>query len=159
MRLFKFLIFSLADLHCALPLADIERILRAVEISPVPRAPEIIMGLVNIHGRIIPVLNIRKLFRLPAIETSLNDQIIIVRTSSRLVALLVDNVSEVVEYREEDITKPEKLLPGIEYLEGVAKLKDGILYIYNLDRFITPEDETAMAPLLSSAIGISAEER
>lgn len=148
----KLLIFDLSGLRCALPLAGIERILRAVEISPLPQAPEIVMGLVNVQGRIIPVLNIRKLFHLPETEPNLNDQIIIARTTTRLVAIPVDSAIGVAEYSAQDIIPSAELFPGIEYLEGVAKLHDGIIYIYNLDRFLTSDDETGIDPLLSPDI-------
>lgn len=153
-RMEKILVFALSGLRCALPLTDIERILHSVEITPVPKAPEIVMGLVNVQGRVIPVLNIRKLFRLSEIEISLNDQIIIARTTKRPVAILVDNVIGVAEYNEQDIISPEELFPGIEYLEGVVKLKDDIIYIYKLDRFFCPEAEAVIEPLLSGAIPI-----
>lgn len=144
----KLLIFALSGLRCALPLAGIERILRAVEISPLPKAPEIVMGLVNVQGRIFPVLNIRKLFRLPETEINLNDQIVIARTATRPVAILVESTIGVAEYSKRDIIPSDQLFPGIDYLEGVAKLQDGIIYIYNLDRFLSSEDEAGIDPLL-----------
>lgn len=153
----KLLIFSLSDLRCALQLSDIERILSAVAISPVPKAPDIVMGLINVHGRIVPVLNIRTLLRLPEIEMTLNDQIIIVRTTSRPVAILVDNVQGVAEFSEQDIIAPEELYPGIEYLEGVTKLKDGILCIYNLDRFLSSEEKAEIEHLLTGGISMPAD--
>lgn len=148
----KLLIFALSGLRCALPLAGIERILRAVEISPLPKAPEIVMGLVNVQGRVIPVLNIRRLFRLPETEINLNDQIVIARTATRPVAILVDNAIGVAEYAKQDIIPSDELFPGIEYLEGVAKLQDGIIFIYNLDRFLSSEDDAGIDPLLSPDI-------
>ena len=144
------LLFNLSDLHCALPLTEIERILRVVEISPIPRAPEVVMGLVNVQGRIIPVLDLRKLFHLSASEISLNDQLIIARSTNGSVALLVDNVIGVGEYGEEDITSSDALFPGIECLDGVAKLKDGIIYIYHLDRLFSAEHAAEIAPLIAA---------
>ncbi len=154
----KLLVFTLSDLCYALPLADVERILRAVAISPLPKAPEIIMGLVNIQGRILPVLNIRKFFCLPEIEMALNDQIIIARTANRSLAIIVDKVLGVSEYNERDIIEPEKLFPGIEFLEGVAKLGDGIIYIYSLDRFISSQEEDVVEHLLSPAGALPVDE-
>ncbi len=150
------LVFALSGLHCALRLSDIERILHAVEITPVPNAPVIVMGLINVQGGIIPVLNIRRLLRLPEIEMTLNDQIILSRTTSFPVAILVDNVQGVAEFNEQDIIAPEELYPGIEHLEGIAKLKDGILYIYNLDRFLSSEERSEIAHLLSGGISMPA---
>lgn len=154
----KLLVFTLSDLRCALKLSDTERILRAVEITPVPKAPEIVMGLINVQGRVIPVLNIRRLLRLPEIEMTLNDQIIIARTSTRPAAILVDNVQGVVEFSEQEIMVPEELYPGIEYLEGVTKLKDGIIYIYNLDTFLSSEEKAELEDLLTGVIPMPADQ-
>ena len=69
------LVFALAGLQCALGTSKIDRVVAAVEISPVPQAPAIVLGLVNVHGRILPVLNIRRLFRLPALAPAPEYQI------------------------------------------------------------------------------------
>ena len=148
-RMEKLLVFALSGLHCALRLADVERILPAVEISPVPKAPGIVLGLINVHGRILPVLNIRPLLRLPETETGLNDRLILTRTAGLPLAILVDDVTGLAEFSEQDIIGPEALYPGIEYLEGVAKLKDGILYVYNLDGFLSSEERAGIEDLLS----------
>jgi purine-binding chemotaxis protein CheW len=154
----KLLVFTLSDLRCALKLSDTERIVRAVKISPVPKAPEIVMGLINVQGRVIPVLNIRKLLRLPEIEMTLNDQIIIARTPSRPTAILVDNVQGVVEFSEQEIIVPEELYPGIDYLKGVTKLTDGIIYIYNLDTFLSSDENAELEDLLTGAMPMSADQ-
>ena len=148
-RMEELLVFALSGLHCALRLADVERILPAVEISPVPMAPGIVLGLINVHGRILPVLNIRPLLRLPEIEAGLNDQIILTRTAGFPLAILVDEVSGLAEFGGQDIVGPEELYPGIEYLEGVTRLKGGILYVYNLDRFLSSEERSGIEHLLS----------
>lgn len=106
------------------------------------------MGLINVQGRAIPVLNIRKLFRFPESETALSDQLIIARTSRRPLAILVESTEGVAEYRNEDVTKSEELFPGIERLKGVAGLKDGIVYIYDLDRFLSLDEEAALDRLV-----------
>jgi purine-binding chemotaxis protein CheW len=94
------------------------------------------------------------LLRLPVIETGLNDQIILTCTAGRPLAILVDEVSGLVEFSEQDIIGPEALYPGIEYLEGVTKLKDGILYLYNLDGFLSPEERDGIENLLSGESAI-----
>jgi purine-binding chemotaxis protein CheW len=158
-RMEKLLVFTLSDLRCALQLSVVDKILHAVEISPVPHAPEIVMGLINVQGYVVPVLNIRKLLRLSEIEISLNDQIILVRTATRLIAVLVDNVQGVAEFSKQDIIIPEILYPGIEHLEGVTKLEDDILYIYNLDRFLSSEEKSEIEHLVSGDIVIPADQK
>jgi purine-binding chemotaxis protein CheW len=146
----RLLVFCLSGQLCALPLQSIERIILSVEISPLPRAPEIVSGLINIHGMAVPVLNIRKLFHLPDIEITLSDQIIIAHTLSWLVAIPVNEVSGIFEYEEQDFITAEELFPGIEYMEGVVKLKEGIVYIYDLGRLLSLDDIAVIEPLLQT---------
>lgn len=153
-KMAELLVFAVSGLRCALPLPIIERVLRAVEIVPVPKAPDIVMGLLNVQGRVMPVLNIRKLFRLPETEIGLEDQIIIASTASRPVAVLVDRVIRVAQYNAEDVIAPEEFFPGIEYLEGLAKLPDGIIFIYNLDRFFSPEVTSRILSLSPPGVSI-----
>jgi purine-binding chemotaxis protein CheW len=143
------LVFVVSGLRCALPLSEIERVVHAVQVNPVPRAPAIVMGLVNVQGRVIPVLNIRKLLRLTDIGISLSDQLIIAKAASLPVAMLVDEVSGVYQYSESDITVPDELYSDIEFLRGVAKLQNGVLYIYNLDGFLSSELAAEIVPLLA----------
>ena len=146
----KLLIFTLSGLSCALPLAEIERILRAVEISPVPRAPEVVMGLVNIQEQIIPVLDLRKLLHLPDAEMGLDDQFIVAKTGSRPAAILVDSVLGLRELDATEIVAPDRLYPGIEFLEGVAGLQDGIIYIYDLAKLLTTADSVEISECLQT---------
>jgi purine-binding chemotaxis protein CheW len=153
------LVFTLSEQRCALALSDIERIVRIVEINPLPKAPEIVLGLINVQGRAVPVLNIRKLFNLPEVVITLSDQMIIARTSHRTVAILVDNAVGVVDCKQEDITPAEELFPGIGYLKGVAKLKDGIAYIYDLDSFLSLDEEAMLDRVLTPGVNISEVDR
>lgn len=148
------LVFSLSGQPCGLPLSCIERVVRVVEIAPLPKAPEIVMGLINFRGLPVPVLDIRKLFGMPEGEITLDTQIIIARTKKRPVALLVDYATGVAAYGAEDATASEQIFPDIGYLGGVAKLKDGIVYIYDLDRFLTLEEEAVIDGLLHPEAGL-----
>ena len=144
----KLLVFAVSDLCCALPLSETDRVLHSVQISPVPRAPEIVMGLINIRGQIVPVLNIRKLFHLAETEISLNDHIIVAKALDLPVAIAVDTVIGIRDYNKVDITTADQLYPDIEFLQGVAKLKDEVIYIYNLDKFLSSEIVAEIRPLL-----------
>src|SRR5271157_2301250 len=91
-------VFTLDGLFYAVSLSVVSRVIRAVEITPLPKAPSIVLGVINLGGRIIPVVNIRKRFRLPERELELTDQLIVARASrsnanadgGRLLALAVD---------------------------------------------------------------------
>jgi len=134
------LVFLLDGRRYAISLDAVERVLRAVEIDPVPMAPEAVRGLLNIQGRIIPVLNIRTLFRLPGKDQDLNDRLIVVRTKERVVAFPADDVSGVFDGPENGPAARGAVLPEVECLEGVLALDDGMVLIYDLDRFLSSEE-------------------
>ena len=137
----QFLVFTLEEQRYALYLSAVERIVRMVEITPLPKAPEIVFGVINVQGQVVPVVNVRKRFRLPEREIDLSDQLIIAHSSRRTVALVADAVSGVVERSEKEIITPEKILPGIAYVEGVVKFEDGMILIHDLEKFFSLEEE------------------
>ncbi len=137
----KFIVFILNSWRVALPLPKVERVMRIVEIAYLPNAPEIVTGIINIHGRIIPMVDVRKRFRLPQRAAKLTDHIIIANTSKRTVGLVVDEVDNVGEYQPEELVTTEQILPGIEHIEGIAKTRDGLIVIYDIDRFLSLEEE------------------
>jgi len=141
--------FSLNDRRYALPLAVVERIVRAVDITPLPKAPPIVLGIVNVGGTIIPVVNMRQRFRLPDREIEPRDQFILGRTGRRIVALVADEVSSVAERPESEVIATQEILPGLEGVEGVVGLDDGMILIYDLTKFLSLEEETALDEALA----------
>lgn len=140
----QLVVFALDEQRYALHLAAVERVVQVVEITPLPKAPEIVLGVVNLQGRVIPAVNIRKRFGLPVREVNLSDQLIIANTSRRTVALVADSVSGVVERSSNEVIGARRILPGMEYVEGVAKLADGMVFIHDLDRFLSLEEENKL---------------
>jgi purine-binding chemotaxis protein CheW len=145
----QLVVFSLDDRRYAIHLSAVERTVRMVEITPLPKAPEVVHGVINVQGRIIPVLNIRKRFRLPEREPCLGDQLIIAATVNRSVALVADAVSDVTLVAAEETTAPAEILPHLEYVRGVAMLDGNMVFIHDLDAFLSLEEEQA----LETAIG------
>jgi purine-binding chemotaxis protein CheW len=138
------LVFTLETQCYALRTAAIERVVHMVEITPVPQAPDIVLGVISVQGQIIPVLNPRKRFRLPEHNIGLRNQLIIAHTGRRPVALVVDAVTDVVEYAATAVTAAETLLPGFAYVQGVAQLADGLVLIHDLDTFLSLQEERAL---------------
>lgn len=147
----QLLVVRLGEQLIALHLAAVERVVRMVEITPLPKAPEIVSGVVNVQGRIIPVVDIRRRFRLPEREFALGDQLIVAHTSARAVALAVDAVSGVIEYPEEEIIAAGTIVPRTEYIEGFVRLKDGLTLIHDLDSFLSLEEARSLDEAMESA--------
>jgi purine-binding chemotaxis protein CheW len=149
----QLVVFSLEDFRYAVSLSSVERSVRAVEITPLPKAPEIVTGVINLAGVIVPVLNIRRRFRLPEREVKPGDQFLIARTASRVVALVVDEVRGTTECSSREMIEPEKIIPGMEFVTGVVKLADGMLFIHDLDRFLSLEEEKALDTAINGENG------
>lgn len=132
--------FTLDEQRYGLRLSVVERVVRAVEVTPLPAAPEVVLGVINLAGRVVPVMSARQRFGLPEKESDLSDQFIIARAAMRTVALLVDSVSALVEVSSEDVVQAARILPHMEYVDGVAKLEDGMILIHDIDRFLSLEE-------------------
>jgi len=137
-------VFTLEEQRYALSLASVEKVVRVVEFTSLPKAPDIVSGVINVQGRIVPVMNIRKRFGLPQREPSLSDQLILARTSRRSVALVAEGVHGIIQKDEAGIIGREEIIPGIEHVEGVVKLEGGMVFIHDLDRFLSVEEEDAL---------------
>jgi purine-binding chemotaxis protein CheW len=145
----QIVVFTLDEPRYALYLSAVERVVRAVEITPLPKAPEIVLGIANVQGQIVPVVNVRKRFRLPEREMDLHDRFIMARTSRRLVGLVADAVVGVRELENRDIMNAEQALPFAEYIQGVAKVAGDLVLIYDLDRFLSLDEEQRLDEALS----------
>ncbi len=130
----QLLIFIVDEQHYALRLANVERIVRAVEVMPLPEAPVSVLGVINVQGQIVSVLSLRKWFHLPDREMELDDRLIITHTSNRTLALLVDSVIGVVETPKQEVVPATTIAPGMEYSDGMVKLGDDMVLIPNLDK-------------------------
>ncbi|MCJ7565171.1 MAG: chemotaxis protein CheW [Candidatus Aminicenantes bacterium] len=149
----QLVVFALDEQRYALHLSAVERIVRVAEVTPLPKAPEIVLGVINVQGQIIPVADIRRRFRLPEREIDLSDHLIIAHTPNRTVALVVDEVTGVIESPEQKLIPAKEILPGTDYVEGVMKLEDGLILIHDLATFLSLEEENTLDLALKTRKG------
>ncbi len=148
----KIVLFSLEEPRYALYLSAVEKVIRSVEITPLPEAPEIVLGVINVQGEIIPVIDIRKLFHLPTREINLEDQFIIAKTSKRLMALSVDSVEGVSEIADNKVAVAKVALPFAEYLSGVTIVENNIILINDLEKFLSLNQQKALDKALKGGV-------
>lgn len=147
----RVVVFTMDERRYGLPLSAVEGVVRMVDVTPLPQAPAIVLGVVNVRGRVIPVLDLRRRFRLPERGFALSDQLLIARTAARAVALVADAVAGVLEYSAGQAVAARDIIPGVEYTEGVVKLADGLVLIHDLDRFLSLEEERTLDAAMSGA--------
>lgn len=122
---------------------------RLPAIAPLPKAPRIIEGVVNIRGTAVPVLDLRSRFRLPAKPPHPADLLLVADAGTRMVALRVENVRESQRIDSGQLQDASTISPRAEYVSGILKLLDGIVLIHDLSTFLS----TAEAMETDDAIG------
>jgi len=140
----QLVIFRLDDLRYAIPLGAVERIVRAVEVTPLPKSSEIVLGIVDVAGRVLPVLNVRRRFGRPDKDISSADQFLIARTARREMILVVDESEGVIECLPADIAASAEILPGLKEFHGVIRLDGGLALICDLEQFVSLEEADAL---------------
>ncbi len=144
------LVFLLDSQRYALPLEAVERTVRAAAITPLPQAPQIVLGVLDLRGTILPVLNVRRRFRLPERAILPSDQFLIARAGERPVALVIDAAAEVLELSPAQIVAGKALVPGLEHVQGVARMSDGLILIHDLETFLSLDEAAALDRAMSA---------
>lgn len=149
----KLVVFLLDEQRFAIDLADVERVVEVVEITPLPEAPSAVLGVIKVKDRVLPVFSARRKFGLPEREVELSDQMIVARAPAGPLALLVDAVEELVDCGGDVIVSAEPFFRGSHAVEGVAKTPDGLVLIHNLERFLSEDEWVDLEKLLPAGSG------
>jgi purine-binding chemotaxis protein CheW len=148
----RWVVFKLDANRCALPLQAVERIVRAAEVTPLPLAPPVVLGAIDVGGQVLPVFNLRRRFRLPERPLDPADHFILAQTSHRTVALIIDHALGVIEQPTSAIVATTQIVPELAHIRGVIALSDGLLLIQDLEQFLSPDESAALdLALLSEA--------
>ena len=140
----QLLVFCLDGQRYALPLASAERVVQAVELTPLPGAPAVVAGAIDVEGRILPVLCLRRRIGRPPREIVPSDQLLIARIRERRVALLIDQAQGVIECELSAVADPAAIVPGLEQFRGVIQLADGMVLIHDLEKFMSADEAQAL---------------
>lgn len=147
-----YVIFQIDQQPFAIQLSRVIRISRIVQMTPIPEAPEIIKGVANVQGDIIPVVSLRKRFDLNCTQPDLDDQIIFIQSNNRVLGLLVDEVTDIIESPDEDIISQKNVIPGADRIQGLMKSKEQIILIQDVDRMISLDEERKLDRSLKKSL-------
>jgi purine-binding chemotaxis protein CheW len=143
-RTCEVLVFEVAGQRYGLPTVDVRELVRAVTITPLPNAPAVIEGVVNVRGRILPVLDVRARFRLPAKPLDPSDLFIVASAGARGVILHVDGATHLALLDEASVQPSETLGSSATFVAGVAKLEDGLVLIHDLATFLSAAEAASL---------------
>lgn len=144
--------FWLDDQRYAVHLGAVERVVRAAETVQLPKAPRVVLGVINVQGSVIPVVDLRIRFGRPARGLKVSDHFLLAQTVRRSVALWVDQVAAVIGVPEDQLIAAETVLPHLPYVKGLLKLEDGLILIHDLDTFLSLEEEETLDQALPEAV-------
>jgi purine-binding chemotaxis protein CheW len=149
----KHLIFNLGDEFYGIPVLKVREIIRLMEITPVPGMPPYIRGVINLRGKIIPVLDLRLRLELAAAEPTRTTCIVVAQVMtpsgiSSQMGLVVDGVEEVVNISPADIEAPPEFgtKPGIRFRCGIAKSRGKVVALLDIDRVPAADSDGRIAP-------------
>jgi purine-binding chemotaxis protein CheW len=143
-ELAQLVVFRLDERRYALPLAVVERVVRAVDVTPLPKASPIVLGAINVHGRVLPVLNVRKRFLMPEREIGPADWFLLAHTARHTVVLVVDESEGVVERTQAEVVLSTQIVPDLDHFPGVLRLDDGLVLIHDLEKFLSLDEARAL---------------
>ncbi|MCU7809775.1 MAG: chemotaxis protein CheW [Candidatus Thiodiazotropha sp. (ex Notomyrtea botanica)] len=140
--LIQFVTFILKDEVYGINVMQVQEVLRVTEIAPVPGAPAYVLGIINLRGNVVTVIDTRTRFGLPSTDMVDASRIIVIESEKQVVGILVDAVAEVVELGEDDID----VAPNVgtddssRYIQGVATREEGLLILVDLNKLLTDEE-------------------
>ena len=135
--------FNIGEEEFGLGIQSIQEINRMVEITRVPNSPEFVTGVINLRGKVIPIVDLRKRFGFPPKESDRNTRIIVVELGDMVVGFTVDAVSEVLRIPKNITEPPPPIVAGIgsEYITAVAKLENRLLILLDLERILLDKEK------------------
>ena len=136
-QVFHLVTFRLGEEY-GVPIYQVREIIRVSGITMVPNSPSYMEGVINLRGRVLPVLNLRKRLRLPAGDIGKTSRIVVAEAGEKVIGLLVDAVSHVIKVAPESVeSAPEEVLEiDMDYITGVAKLKNRLVILLDLEKLL-----------------------
>lgn len=150
----QLVVFKLANEYYGVDIALVESIIKMQTLVAVPHAPDFVEGVTNLRGVVLSVVDLRKRFGLPEIETSKDTRIIVVEINNLTVGMIVDAVTEVLRLQEESIQPPPPLMvtAASAFITGIAKIDERLVILLDLKKVLSLEETTQLSSAEFAAV-------
>jgi len=147
----QLVVFTLGDESYGVDIATVREIIRMQAITAVPGTAHFIEGVINLRGTVIPVVDLRKRFRLNEAEHSKETRIVVLNSEGQEIGVIVDSVAEVLRVSSDVIEPPSSMITTTdsEYLLGIVKLPDRLVILLDTERLLSREDHNKLATMAS----------
>ena len=141
--------FRLGKEEYGVDIAQVQEIIRMVEITHVPRAPHFMEGVINLRGQLIPIIDLRTRFGMDREGHTKNTRIIVTEIAGKRVGIIVDGVSEVLNIPVENVEEAPEMIAGVgtEYISGVGKVADRLIILLELQKVISTSEKQELEAL------------
>jgi purine-binding chemotaxis protein CheW len=144
-------LFEIGERRFAMPAALVELITSVVEIEPVPGAPDVVEGVIDVRGRLAAVYGLRRRFAMPDRRVDLADHLIIARAGARLVAVHADRALDVAEISSDTIEPLDRVTAAAPGIGALVRTSDGVLLMHDPATFLTDTEAEALDRALDQA--------
>ena len=143
----KFLTFQIADEEFAIPIGHVIEIVGIQKITEVPDMPDFVKGVINLRGKVIPVMDVRLRFHLPSVAYDDRTCVVVVSVGNVTIGLVVDTVSEVVNIPESNISPPPRFSSATSgrYVSGMGKIGEAVKIIIDTQKLLGDDELAALA--------------
>lgn len=150
----QLVLFKMSGSEFGVEIHQVREINRVGEITKVPKAPEFLEGVMNLRGRIVPVVDLKKRFHLPPVEATSQSRIIIIEVGDQFIGLWVDRVTEVLKVSPSAVSPPPEMILTIagEYISGLVEVKERLVILLNLPRILRLDEIKALADAEATAV-------
>jgi purine-binding chemotaxis protein CheW len=149
----QLVVFDLSGEAYGISIESVREIIRLQEITQVPRTPEFVEGVINLRGKVIPVVELRKRFGLETKERDQDNRIVNVDIGGQEIGMVVDAVTEVLRISSNEVEPPSSVITTADsgYLRGIAKLDDRLIILLDLEQVLSTEEQAELGEVAMAA--------
>jgi len=150
----QLVVFNVGKELYGMGIESVHEIVKVPDITEVPDTPAFLEGVINLRGKIVPVVDLRKRLRLIGKERTKSSRVLITENDGRLVGLLVDAVSEVLKIPPDTVEAPPEMISsiGVEYITGVAKIGEQLIILLDLKKVFSIEDMKKVGAVVEKGV-------
>jgi len=148
-ELLQLVTFSIGEEEFGVDILKVQEIIRTMEITRVPRAQDFVEGVINLRGKVVPIIDLRRRFGFSSKTHDKHTRIIVIEINNMIVGFVVDSVSEVLRIPAATVEPPPPVVAGVEaeYICGVGKLQDRLLILLDLDKLLSSDNMESLSQM------------